>query len=64
MYWSGGSFKNVKNSEVYRQILILRLGINNGNMEDGDDLVNCCGCRSKVIESDGSEYFVSKQFKK
>jgi hypothetical protein len=32
-------------------------------MEDGDDLVNCCGCHSKVTEPDGSEYFVPKQFK-
>ena len=64
MYWSGGNFNHVKNSEVYRHILTLRLGINNGNMEDGDDLVNCCGCHSKVTEPDGSEYFVPKQFKK
>ena len=60
MYWSGGNFNHVKNSEVYRHILTLRLGINNGNMEDGDDLVNCCGCHCKVTESDGSEYFCHK----
>jgi hypothetical protein len=37
MYWSGGNFNHVKNSEVYRHILTLRLGINSGNTEDGDD---------------------------
>jgi hypothetical protein len=64
MYWVGENFNHVKNSEVYRHILTLRLGINSWNMEDGDDVVNCCGCHSKVTESDGSEYFVPKQLKK
>ena len=40
MYWAGGNFIHIKNSEVYRHILTLDLGINNGDVEDGDDLVN------------------------
>jgi hypothetical protein len=40
MYWSGGNFNHVKNSE------------------------DCCGCHSKVTESDDSEYFAPKQLKK